>query len=277
MIKPILCILATVLVFTQGCSSIFTSGPQFISVDSKPQEQSPKRRVVYNSESGRWSETIEYRRACERDTPAAYDDYLKRFGDGGRYASDVKNRLLATLSVVRIKEDWSTLTHPAVGYHVADELRNAGIKVLGAALWRPRSMSWEEWELVREKREKEMVELESTAYAATLLISGNTRGGTDMASEHSVIIKRGVTCKMVLSSPLGIELWTSTFSSSASTLGKTFAPAPPFSRPSGQTRTYYYYPSDLNAAYGDMVEQARAKVRPLIALMLSSRNTASEK
>jgi hypothetical protein len=35
--KLILYVLATVSIFTQGCCSIFKSGPQLISVDSKPQ------------------------------------------------------------------------------------------------------------------------------------------------------------------------------------------------------------------------------------------------
>ena len=34
--KQCLCVLLAALVFTQGCCSIFTSGPQTVSVDSKP-------------------------------------------------------------------------------------------------------------------------------------------------------------------------------------------------------------------------------------------------
>lgn len=35
--KSVLCVLLAVLVFTQGCCSIFASGSQMVSVDSKPQ------------------------------------------------------------------------------------------------------------------------------------------------------------------------------------------------------------------------------------------------
>jgi len=35
--KSVLCALLAVLIFTQGCCSIFTPNPQTISVDSKPQ------------------------------------------------------------------------------------------------------------------------------------------------------------------------------------------------------------------------------------------------
>jgi len=35
--KSILCIALAILIFTQGCCSIFTGGPQTVSVDSKPQ------------------------------------------------------------------------------------------------------------------------------------------------------------------------------------------------------------------------------------------------
>jgi len=35
--KPVLCTLLAVLIFTQGCCSIFTNDPQTISVDSKPE------------------------------------------------------------------------------------------------------------------------------------------------------------------------------------------------------------------------------------------------
>lgn len=34
--KKCLCVVLAALVFTQGCCSIFTSGPQTVSVDSKP-------------------------------------------------------------------------------------------------------------------------------------------------------------------------------------------------------------------------------------------------
>jgi len=35
--KPLLCTILAFTLFTQGCCSIFSSGPQTVSVDSKPQ------------------------------------------------------------------------------------------------------------------------------------------------------------------------------------------------------------------------------------------------
>lgn len=35
--KSIVCVFMAVLIFTQGCCSIFTPGPQNVSVDSKPE------------------------------------------------------------------------------------------------------------------------------------------------------------------------------------------------------------------------------------------------